>query len=44
MPKCYNSPSLAALLRDHGVDVAGTLHLNMKSVPAFVKTKRTKEG
>jgi hypothetical protein len=43
MDNYYNSPSLAALLRDHEVSVAGTLCLYRKNVTAFVKTK-TKEG
>jgi hypothetical protein len=44
MGNYYNSPSLCVLLRDNGVNVAGTLRLNRKHVPASVKNKKLKKG
>jgi hypothetical protein len=35
----YNSPSLGVLIRNHGINVAGTFHLNRKNFPAFMKMK-----
>jgi hypothetical protein len=37
MDNYCNSPSLAALLREYGIGVARTFHLNKKNGPDFVK-------
>jgi hypothetical protein len=44
MDSYYNSPSLCVLLRDNGVNVARTLQLNRKHVPASVKNRKLKKG
>ena len=44
MDNYYNSPSLSTLLRDRGINVAGTLRLNRKDVPTSVKSKKLKKG
>jgi hypothetical protein len=38
MDNYYNSPDLAAFLKKHGTNVAGTLCLDRKNVPPTVKT------
>jgi hypothetical protein len=40
MDNYYNSQSLCSLLRDNGIDVSGTLHLNRKHVPQLAKSKK----
>jgi hypothetical protein len=40
----YNSPTSCVLLRDNSVNVAGTLQLKRKHVPASVKKKKLKRG
>jgi hypothetical protein len=44
MSSCYSSPSLCSLLRDSGVIVADTVHLNRKLLPQLVKSKMLAEG
>jgi hypothetical protein len=43
MDNCYNSPSLCLLLSNMGINVAGTLRLNRRNVPACVKQKETEK-
>jgi hypothetical protein len=40
----YNSSDLCLLLKKNGVNVAGTLQLNMKNVPLAVKEAKLKQG
>lgn len=40
----YNSPSLFRLLRNNGINVAGTLHLYRQNVPQLVQSKKLAWG
>jgi arginase family enzyme len=44
MGSYYNSPDLAAFLKKHGTNVAGTLHLKRKNMPPTVKNSKLKRG
>ena len=44
MDNYYNSPELCHLLKQHKVNVAGTLRLNRKNVPATIKQTKLSKG